>query len=91
MGYNGSIDRIQRIMKKIDTRSIITKKYCPTPTKEPVEERENLLKHEFTTTTINEKWTANITHIDTSRGIWNYLASEIYILKRLLAINLVAK
>lgn len=67
LGYTCSINRIQRIMIKLDIRSIITKKYCPTPTQKPVEERENLLKHEFTTTTINEKWAANITHIHTSR------------------------
>ena len=74
-GYTGSIDRIQRIMKKADIRSIITKKYRPTPTQKPVEERENVLQQDFTTTTINEKWVADITYIHTLRDGWSYLAS----------------
>jgi len=36
-GYTGSIDRVQRIMRKAGIRSNITKKYRPTPTQKPVE------------------------------------------------------
>ncbi len=60
-GYTGSINRIQRIMKKAGIQSTITKKYRPTPTQQLVEERDNIFEQEFTTTTINEKWVADIT------------------------------
>lgn len=40
-----------------------------------VEERENVLEQDFTTTTINEKWVADITYIHTLRNGWCYLAS----------------
>ena len=74
-GYTGTINRIQRIMKKEGIQSTITKKYRPTPTQKPVEERENVLEQDFTTTKINEKWVADITYIHTLRHGWCYLAS----------------
>jgi len=74
-GYTGSIKRVQRIMKKAGIRSIITKKYKPTPSQQPVEEQENVLQQDFTTTNINEKWVADITYIHTIRHGWCYLAS----------------
>ena len=36
---------------------------------------ENVLKRDFTTTYINEKWVGDITYIHTSRDVWCYLAS----------------
>ncbi|MEY9975058.1 putative transposase [Lysinibacillus sp. RC46] len=74
-GYTGSIDRVQRIMRKAGIRSNITKKYRPTPTQKPVEERENVLGQDFTTENINEKWVADITYIHTVNDGWCYLAS----------------
>jgi len=38
-------------------------------------ERTNHLEQDFTTTTINEKWVADITYIHTLRDGWCYLAS----------------
>ena len=40
-----------------------------------MEERENLLKQDFSTTTINKKWVADITYIHVSREGWCYLTS----------------
>ena len=40
-----------------------------------MKERENVLEQDFTTTTINEKWVADITYIHTLRHGWCYLAS----------------
>lgn len=74
-GYIVSLKRVQRLMKEADIRSIITKKYCPAPSNSVIEERENLLEQDFTTTTINEKWAADITYIHTLRNGWCYLAS----------------
>ena len=36
---------------------------------------ENVLNQDFTTTTINEKWVADITYVHTLRDGWCYLAS----------------
>ncbi|MFC0472215.1 IS3 family transposase [Halalkalibacter kiskunsagensis] len=73
--YSVSLKRVQRLMKKADIRSIIQKKYRPYSSNETVIERENLLDRDFTTTTINEKWVADITYIYTIKHGWCYLAS----------------
>jgi putative transposase len=62
-------------MKSENIRSITTNKYRPIPSKEKVTERENLLKRDFTTTTVNEKWVGDITYLNTLRDDWCYLAS----------------
>lgn len=74
-GFTASLNRIQRIMKEANIRSTIVKKYRPASSTGRVEERENLLEQDFETTTINEKWVADITYIHTLRDGWCYLAS----------------
>ena len=74
-GHKISLKRVQRLMKKADIRSIIVKKFRPTPSKEKVAERENIINRDFTTTTINQKWVGDITYIHTLRDGWCYLAS----------------
>ena len=74
-GYSCSIKRVQRLMRQAGIQSCIVKKYRPASTREPVKERENVLEQDFTTTTINEKWVADITYIHTLRDGWCYLAS----------------
>ncbi|WP_442946280.1 IS3 family transposase [Oceanobacillus sp. MO10714A] len=74
-GHKVSFNRVQRLMKKAGIRSITVKKFRPTPSKEKVEERENILKRDFSTTTINQKWVGDITYIHTLRDGWCYLAS----------------
>ena len=69
------MSRVQRIMQKADNTSVITKKYRPTKSTEYVVERENILKQDFTTTEINQKWVADITYMHTSNNAWCYLAS----------------
>ncbi|MCT9853055.1 IS3 family transposase, partial [Priestia megaterium] len=70
-----SLKRVQRLMKKARIRSITKKKYRPYPSKEKVIQLDNLLKRDFSTRTINEKWVADITYIPTLRDGWCYLAS----------------
>ncbi len=70
-----SLKRVQRLMTKAGIRSIIQQKYRPYSSKCKVEERDNLLNRDFSTTTINEKWVADITYIHTLRDGWCYLAS----------------
>jgi transposase InsO family protein len=75
-GYkNISIKRVQRHMKKLGIRSIVVKKYRPHNTKKIYDKGENLLKRDFSTTKINQKWVADITYIHTLRDGWTYLAS----------------
>ena len=54
--FHVSIKRVQRLMKKANIRSITVKKFRPTPGKEKIVERENILDRDFSTKTINEKW-----------------------------------
>src|SRR5690625_2809235 len=74
-GYVVGIKRVQRLMKESGIRSIIVKKFRPTPSKEKVVERENLLERDLSTQTNNEKWVGDITYINTVRNGWCYLAS----------------
>ena len=57
-----SIKRVQRFMKQLNIHSIVIKKFRPAKANKKVMERENLLKQDFTTTKINEKWVGDITH-----------------------------
>ena len=74
-GLSVSLKRVQRLMTKAKIRSITKKKYRPYSSREKVMERKNLLDRDFSTTTINEKWVADITYIHTVRDGWCYLAS----------------
>src|SRR5690625_3655894 len=49
--------------------------YRPTPSKEKVVERENILQRDISTEMINEKWVGDITYIYTLKHGWCYLAS----------------
>lgn len=60
---------------KAKIRSITKKKYRPYSIVKKVMERKNLLDQDFSTTTINEKWVADIIYIYTVRDGWCYLAS----------------
>ena len=62
-GYSCSIKRGQRLIKEAGIQSNIMKKYRPTPSQTPVKEHENVR----TTTSMNEKWVADITYIHTLR------------------------
>src|SRR5699024_12833926 len=64
-GYNVSLKRVQRLMKKVDIQSITVKKFRPTPSKEKVVERDNLLQRDFRAQAKNEKWVGDITYIHT--------------------------
>lgn len=75
LGIYISIKRTQRLMKQLNIRSIVIKKFRPTKSNEKVLERVNLLKQDFKTTKINEKWVGDITYIHTLKDGWCYLAS----------------
>lgn len=75
LGITISLKRTQRLMKKLGVKSIIIKKYKPSSSKKKIEEQKNVLKRDFNTTTINEKWVTDITYIHTIKDGWCYLAS----------------
>ncbi|WP_440964421.1 IS3 family transposase [Pediococcus pentosaceus] len=47
----------------------------PSASKTKVEQRPNLLKQDFSTTGLNQKWTADMTYIQTKRNGWCYLST----------------
>ncbi len=64
-GYKISIKRVQRFMKQLNIHSIVIKKFRSAKANRKVIERKNLLKQDFTTNKINEKWVGDITYIYT--------------------------
>ena len=68
--------RISRLMKKLDIHSVTVNKWkAASASKTKVEQRPNLLKHDFSTTGLNQKWTADMTYIQTKRNGWCYLST----------------
>ena len=70
-----SLKRVQHRMTLLGIRSIVVKKYRHHSNSHVVIEQENLLKQDFSATTINQKWCTDITYIHTLRDGWTYLAS----------------
>jgi len=59
-----SIKRVQRHMAKQGLRSVVVKKYNHHASHGTVpDDKENILKHDFETETINQKWCTDITYI----------------------------
>ena len=71
-----SIKRVQRMMRKLNLRSITRKKWKPTATsKDKIEDRENLLNQDFSTTALNQKWVTDITYIEIRKNGLCYLST----------------
>ena len=62
-GFNVSLKRVQRRMTELGLYAITVKKYKPHSSKKVAEGLENVLKRDFTTTSINEKWVGDITYM----------------------------
>ncbi|WBB04807.1 IS3 family transposase [Lactiplantibacillus plantarum] len=59
--------RISRLMKELDIHSVTVNKWkAASASKTKVEQRPNLLKQDFSTTGLNQKWTADMTYIQRS-------------------------
>lgn len=72
--FDVSIKRVQRIMKRLGLRSIVTKKFRPTRSNNKIQNKVNILNQNFETDKINEKWAGDITYIYTLKNGWCYLA-----------------
>ena len=62
-GFNVSLKRVQRRMTELGLCAVTVKKYKPHSSKKVAEGLENVLKRDFTTTSINEKWVGDITYM----------------------------
>ncbi len=74
-GIKISVKRTYKLMRGLGISSIIVKKFRPTSSKNRVENRENVLNRDFSTSSINQKWVTDITYIHTLKDGWCYLAS----------------
>lgn len=74
-GIKTSLKRIQRRMAELGIKSVVVKKYKPVKAEKIKEQKENILKQDFSTTGINQKWCTDITYIWTKKDGWTYLAS----------------
>ena len=69
-GFNVSLKRVQRRMTELGLCAVTVKKYKPHSSKKVAEDLEKVLKRDFTTTSINEKWVGDITYIYTIKDGW---------------------
>lgn len=71
-----SMKCIQRSMRRQKIRSIVIKKFkAGKPAKKLLKNYQNLLKQDFSTTRLNQKWVADITYIHTLDDGWCYLST----------------
>ena len=62
-GFNVSLKRVRRRMTELGLCAITVKKYKPHSSKKVAEGLENVLKRDFTATSINENWVGDITYM----------------------------
>ena len=74
-GIKTSLKRVQRRMSALGIKSVVVKKYKPVKCEKNIEQKENILNQDFSTTSINQKWCTDITYIHTEKDGWTYLAS----------------
>jgi putative transposase len=74
-GIKVSLKKVQRRMRHLGIYAIVNKKYRPLKSNKCIEQLPNLIKQDFSTKSINEKWCGDITYIYVSKEKWTYLAS----------------
>ena len=75
LGHKISIKRVQRLMRTLNIRSIIQKKFKYYSKSSNYKKGKNILNRNFKATRINQKWATDITYIHTQKDGWCYLAS----------------
>lgn len=66
---------VQKLMREGGLVAITRRKYRATRASNPIDERHNILKQDFTTTGPNQKWVGDITYIKTLLDGWTYLCT----------------
>lgn len=69
------LKRVQRLMRKLNIASVVVRQFKPYKSDGKIIERKNIIRRDFSTKTINEKWVGDITYIHTMKESWCYLAS----------------
>ena len=76
LGLEVNIKRVRRLMKENQIKSIIHKKFRNHNKSDDMKETAgNILKRNFDTEKLNEKWVSDITYIWTGKDGWCYLSS----------------
>lgn len=71
-----SIKRVQKSMKRQGIQSVSIRKFkAGKPAKRILKNYQNLIKQDFSTTDLNQKWVADITYINTLEDGWCYLST----------------
>nr|WP_270659908.1 IS3 family transposase [Enterococcus thailandicus] len=71
-----SIKRVQKSMKRQEIQSVSIKKFkAGKSAKRILKNYQNLLKQDFSSTDLNQKWVADITYINTLEDGWCYLST----------------
>ena len=82
-GIKTSINTVAKLMNKAAIRSKVSKRYVPCTTDSnhahPV--AENVLNQEFKSDAPNEKWTTDLTYVETAEG-WLYVAAVLDLYSR---------
>ena len=77
-----SLKLVQKRMSKMCIKSIVTKKFRPVCKSSKVEEKENIMNQDFSTTEPNQKFCTDITYVYTKQDGWTYLAEVIDLYSR---------
>lgn len=70
-----SQNKVLRLMREMQIRSIVSKKYRPHASKQSPSDRKNLVNRQFSASKPNQIWLSDITYIRTKNNGWTYLAS----------------
>ena len=68
-GFKISLKRTQKLIVQLGIKSIVIKKFKATSNKKVKEGLENVLKCDFSTTSINQKWVEDIAYIKLSKMV----------------------
>ena len=81
-GYFISQNKVLRLMRQLEIKSIVVRKYRHHRSSADNTDRENLVARNFNTDKPNKIWLSDITYIHTIKNGWTYLASVLDVCTR---------